>query len=86
MVFTTIRSLLASGRVCHDNDPGQAITDRTWALLADLMVAMAARTRTSRQTTWRRLQENDLKPWQRRMWSVPRVDGEFVARMEDVLE
>jgi transposase len=60
----------------------------TWtlALLADAMVALTAHARISRQTIGRRLQENDLKPWQRKMWCVPRVDAQFVARMEDVLE
>jgi hypothetical protein len=26
-----------------------------------------------------------LKPWQKRSWCIPKVSGEFVARMEDVL-
>jgi len=34
----------------------------------------------------RRLAENDLKPWRKDMWCVPQVDGEYVARMEDVLD
>ena len=34
----------------------------------------------------RRLAENDLKPWRKDMWCIPQVDGEFVARMEDVLD
>jgi transposase len=40
----------------------------------------------SRETVRRRLAENDLKPWQRKMWCVPTVDAEYVARMEDVLD
>ena len=60
----------------------------TWtlALLADAMVALTAHARISRQTIGRRLQDNALKPWQRKMWCVPRIDAPFVARMEDVLE
>ena len=27
-----------------------------------------------------------LKPWRKDMWCIPRVDGEYVARMEDVLD
>ena len=27
-----------------------------------------------------------LEPWQKDMWSVPKVDAEYVARMEDVLD
>jgi hypothetical protein len=32
------------------------------------------------------LAEDDLKPWRRDMWCIPHVDGEYVARMEDVLD
>ena len=34
----------------------------------------------------RRLAENDLKPWRKDMWCIPRVDAEYVARMEHVLD
>ena len=40
----------------------------------------------SRETVRRRLAENDLKPWRKDMWCIPQVDGEYVARMEDVLD
>src|SRR3954463_1939287 len=40
----------------------------------------------SRETVRRRLAENALKPWRQKMWCIPRVNGEFVARMEDVLD
>ena len=30
--------------------------------------------------------KTDLKPWRKDMWCIPRVDGEYVARMEDVLD
>jgi transposase len=32
------------------------------------------------------LQEHDLKPWQQKSWCVPKLDEEFIERMEDVLE
>lgn len=40
----------------------------------------------SRETVRRRLAENELKPWREKMWCVPKVDAEYVARMEDVLD
>ncbi len=40
----------------------------------------------SRETVRRRLAENDLKPWRKDMWCIPKVDAEYVARMEDVLD
>jgi hypothetical protein len=58
----------------------------TLALLADAVVALTPHARVSRHTIGRRLAENDLKPWQQKMWCVPRIDAEYVARMEDVLD
>ena len=58
----------------------------TLDLLADKMVSLTAHDSLSRATIARRLAENDLKPWQHKMWCVPKVDSEYVARMEDVLD
>ena len=53
-------------------------------LLAGEMVSLTGHDSLSRATVGRRLAENDLKPWQRKMWCVPKVDSGYVARMEDV--
>jgi len=37
------------------------------------------------ETVRRRLAEVGIKPWQKQMWCIPRVDATFVACMEDVL-
>jgi len=58
----------------------------TLALLADAMVRLTRHSSLSSETIRRRLAENQLKPWQKKMWCIPKVDAEFVARMEDVLE
>jgi hypothetical protein len=55
-------------------------------LLADAMVKFTDHDSLSAETVRRRLAENDLKPWRRDMWCIPAVDGEYVARMEDVLD
>jgi transposase len=57
----------------------------TLQLLADEMVRLTVHKRISDETIRRRLEEMDLKPWQKKMWCIPKVDGEFAARMEDVL-
>jgi transposase len=59
----------------------------TWTLqlLADQFVRLTAHTSLSDETVRRRLTEMRLKPWQEKMWCIPKVDAEFVARMEDVL-
>src|SRR6202007_1236503 len=58
----------------------------TLVLLAGQLVKLTAHDGVSRETVRRRLAENDLKPWRKDMWCVPKVDGEYVARMEDVLD
>jgi transposase len=58
----------------------------TLALLAGEMVRLTSHDSVSTETIRRRLEENKLKPWQKKMWCIPKVDAEFVARMEDVLD
>jgi transposase len=58
----------------------------TLELLADEMIKLTEHGSLSRETVRRRLAENDLKPWRRKMWCIPQVDAEYVARMEDVLD
>src|SRR5450755_2895715 len=58
----------------------------TLDLLAGAMVELTEHEELSRETVRRRLAEDDLKPWLRKMWCIPQVDGAYVARMEDVLD
>ncbi|MGH8741927.1 MAG: IS630 family transposase [Burkholderiales bacterium] len=58
----------------------------TLELLAGAMVKLTEHAGLSRETVRRRLAENQLKPWRRDMWCIPQVDGNYVARMEDVLD
>ena len=58
----------------------------TLELLAGELVRLTEHEQLSRETVRRRLAENDLKPWRKDMWCIPQVDGEYVARMEDVLD
>ena len=58
----------------------------TLKLLAGAMVKLTEHKSLSHETVRRRLAENDLKPWRKDMWCIPQVDGEYVARMEDVLD
>ena len=50
------------------------------------MVELTDHESLSGETVRRRLAENGLKPWRKDMWCIPKVDGEYVARMEDVLD
>jgi transposase len=58
----------------------------TLELLAGEIVRLTHHESLARETVRRRLCENALKPWQQKMWCVPKIDGEYVARMEDVLD
>lgn len=58
----------------------------TLDLLAGEMVRLTGHTALSRETVRRRLAEQELKPWQKKMWCIPQVDAVYVARMEDVLD
>ena len=54
--------------------------------MADELVGLTEHDSISRETVRRRLTENDLKPWRKDRWCIPHIDGEYVARMEDVLD
>jgi transposase len=68
------------------SNPPEGRARWTLALLADELVRLTEHDSLSRETVRRRLAENDLKPWRKDMWCIPQVDGEYVARMEDVLD
>lgn len=75
LLIATACSAPPKGRACW-----------TMQLLADEMVRLTEHATLSDETVRRRLAENELKPWQQKMWCVPKVDCEYVARMEDVLD
>src|ERR1700704_7191750 len=66
--------------------PPQGRARWTLELLAGALVKLTPHESLSRETVRRRLAENDLKPWRKDMWCIPRVDADYVARMEDVLD
>jgi transposase len=68
---------------CTDPPAGRARW--TLQLLAGEMVRLTHHEQISDETIRRRLAEADLRPWQKKMWCVPKLDAEYVARMEDVL-
>lgn len=69
---------------CSAPPPGRSRW--TLELLAGQMVKLTDHESLSRETVRRRLAENHLKPWRRDMWCIPKVDAEYVARMEDILD
>src|SRR5258707_246022 len=69
---------------CSKPPPGRARW--TLELLTGELIKLTEHEDLSRETVRRRLAENHLKPWRKDMWCVPKIDGEYVARMEDVLD
>jgi transposase len=68
------------------SEPPDGRSRWTLTLLAERLVASTDLETISTETVRRHLAESELKPWQKRMWCIPKVDAEFVARMEDVLD
>src|SRR5215207_4739210 len=66
--------------------PPEGCARWTVELLAGEIVRLTEHESLSRETVRRRLAENALKPWREKMWCVPKVDGAYGARMEDVLD
>ena len=58
----------------------------TLDLLAGELVRLTTHATLSRATVGRRLAALKLKPWREKMWCIPTVNAEYVARMEDVLD
>lgn len=69
---------------CSSPPTGQARW--TLELLAGEMVRLTTHETLSGDTVGRRLAEMELKPWREKMWCIPAVNAEYVARMEDVLD
>lgn len=74
---------LLMARACTSPPKGRA----RWTLkLLAGAIKLTEHKSLSHETVGRRLAENGLKPWRKDMWCIPQVDGEYVARMEDVLD
>jgi transposase len=65
--------------------PPAGLARWTMDLLAGEMVRLTSLKTLSGDTVGRRLSEMSLKPWQEKMWCIPTMNPEYVARMEDVL-
>ena len=82
--LTSRDEVLLVATACSNPPAGRARW--TLDLLAGEMVKLTEHMAVSRETVRRRLAEKELKPWQKDMWCIPKVDGAYVARMEDVLD
>ena len=58
----------------------------TLNLIADRFIALSDLNVVSTETIRRRFKENDLKPWQKKMWCVGTMNADYIAQMEHVLD
>ena len=58
----------------------------TLSLLAGELIALTDIDPVSTDTVRRRLKENDLKPWQKKMWCIGSMNADYVAQMEHILD
>jgi transposase len=67
-------------------DPPKGCSKWTLRLLAGKWIELSDLGDVSHETVRQRLDEDKLKPWQHKMWCIPKYNSEFLARMEDVLD
>lgn len=58
----------------------------TLSLLSDQLIALTEIENISLETIRQRLKQNDLKPWQKKMWCISELDATYIARMEHILD
>ena len=66
--------------------PPEGCCKWTLELLTDEFVYLTEGEVVSIETVRRRLKENELKPWQQKMWCLSSMNAEYVAQMESVLD
>ncbi|WP_225912654.1 IS630 family transposase [Nostoc flagelliforme] len=66
--------------------PPNGRTRWTLKLLADRIVRIEIVDSISYETVRSYLKKNDVKPWLKEQWCIPKVDAEYVLRMEDLLD
>lgn len=68
------------------SEPPKGRSRWTLQLLADRLVTLTDHEDLSVETIRRRLKEKQLKPWQKKMWCIPKLDADYVAQMEHILD
>ena len=58
----------------------------TLSMLGDQLISLTELETISPETIRQRLKDNDLKPWQKKMWCIGKLDAAYIARMEHVLD
>ena len=67
------------------SQPPEGCCRWTLSLIADKFIALTDAD-VSVETIRRRLKENDLKPWQKKMWCIGDMTADYIAQMEHILD
>lgn len=80
-----ISDALLTAIACSKPPPGCA----KWTLhliAQEFLVLLEGDDSVSVETIRRQLKDNDLKPWQKKMWCIGKMNADYIARMEHVLD
>lgn len=67
-------------------EPPQGRCRWTLSMLGEQLVTLTELDSISSETIRQRLKANDLKPWQKKMWCIGKLDAAYIARMEHILD
>jgi len=67
------------------SQPPEGCSRWTLSMITDRFITLTE-AEVSKETLRRRFKENDLKPWQKKMWCVGKMTADYVAQMENVLD
>jgi DDE superfamily endonuclease len=68
------------------SEPPGGCSRWTLTLLRNQMIVLTDHDDLSLETIRRRLKEKELKPWQKKMWCIPKLNADYVAQMEHILD
>jgi transposase len=83
-IFNGVQEAALVALACTAPPEGRAVW--TMELLTEQMILLGVAETISRESVRLMLKKNDLKPWQKQEWCIPKIDADYVWRMEDVLE
>ena len=68
------------------SDPPEGFDRWTLDLIVEKAKEIGVVSSIHRDTVRVILQEHDFKPWQQKMWCIPKLDKDYIDKMEDILD
>ena len=81
--FTTKKILRITAMAC--SNPPEGYARWTLELLREHVIKKGITNKVSREEIRIILHSHELKPWQKKMWCIPKLNEEYIERMENVL-